>query len=74
MEIFDLLGAVFAADEVGDIFHRSRTIERDHGDDVFEDRRFQLFQIAFHAGRFELEDAGRSGFLEHPIGSFIIDR
>ena len=50
MEIFDLLGAVFAADEVGDIFHRSRTIERDHGDDVFEDRRFQLFQIALHAG------------------------
>ena len=44
----DGLLAVLAGDEVGDVIHRSRTVEGVHGDEVLENRRLQLAEILLH--------------------------
>ncbi len=74
MQVFDFLAAVLAIDEVGDIVHRSGTIESDHGDDVLEDGRLELFEVALHAIAFQLEDTGRLGFLQQGIGFLVVER
>ena len=49
VEILDSFCAVFAGDEVRNPVHGTGAIECDHGDDVFEHRRLELLEIAFHA-------------------------
>ena len=74
MEVFDRGAAVLAIDEIRDPLHGPGAIERDHSDDVLEDGRLELLQVALHARRFELEDPGRVGILEELEGEFIIER
>ena len=82
LEIFlhagDIIGdgllAVLAGDEVGDVIHRSRTVEGVHGDEVLENRRLQLTEILLHTRRLELEGSDGLAALVELIGKLIIDR
>ena len=47
-------------DKIGDIIHRSRTVEGVHGNQIFECRRLQFTQILLHTGRFKLECTDRT--------------
>ena len=74
MQVFDFFGAVLARDKIGDPVHRSRTIECNHGDDVFEDGGFQKFEVAFHARGFQLKHAGCFSALQEFVGFFVVER
>ena len=59
MEVGDRLLAVLAPDVGRDVVHRARPVERDHGREVVDRGRPELADVAAHARRLELEDAGR---------------
>ncbi len=48
---------MFTFDELRDVFHRSRTVEGIHGNQVLETVRLQCPQVFFHSGGLELEQA-----------------
>ena len=54
--------------------HWPRPVQGNHGDDIFKHTGAQLAQVAFHTGRFKLENTGRIPPLEELIGFFIIKR
>ena len=56
--ILDRLTSVLTVDKVGNVVHRSRTIQGVHGDQVFKLGRLQLLQIFLHTCRFKLECSG----------------
>ena len=59
----DRLVTVLTTDELRDIAHRSRTIQRIHGDEVFEHRRLQFAQVFLHTCRLKLERTYGASFL-----------
>ncbi len=59
MQVRDRLLAVLAADVGGDVVHRAGPVQRDHRREVVDRGRAQLANVAPHARRLELEDAGR---------------
>ena len=59
VEVGHRLQAVLAPDVGRDVVHRPRPVERHHGREVVHRGRAQLADVAPHAGRLELEDAGR---------------
>ena len=65
---------MFTADEIRNIVHRTRAVEGDHSDDIFEDSWLQLLQIAFHTRAFKLENTSGMSVLEEFECEFIIDR
>ena len=74
MQIGNFLLPVLAADKAVNKLYRPRAVQRHHGDDVFEMRRLERPQIAFHARRLKLEHACRVAALEQLIRLFIIKR
>ena len=52
VQVGNRLFAVLAANKAIDKLHRPRAVQRYHGDDVFEMRRLERPQVAFHACRF----------------------
>ncbi len=59
MQVRHRLLAVLPADVGRDVVHRPGAVERDHRREVEDRRRAELADVAPHAGRLELEDAGR---------------
>ena len=59
MEVGDRLLAVLPADVGRDVVHRPRAVQGDHRSEVVDRRRPELADVAPHARRLELEDAGR---------------
>jgi hypothetical protein len=55
--------AVFALDEGGDVFQRTRPVQRVHGDEVAELVGLQFTQVLLHPRAFELEGAVGLGAL-----------
>ena len=49
MEIFDALQTVFSVDKVWNPVHGTWSIQRDHGDNVFENGWLQLLQVQLHS-------------------------
>ena len=49
---------VLCIDEPVDVLHWPRAIQRDHGGNVADVRRFELFDVALHPGAFQLEHVG----------------
>ena len=69
----DERGVFLALDEVGDIVHRSRTVEGVHGDKVLEDRWLQLAQVFLHAARLKLERAHGASTAIELVGEGVVD-
>ena len=59
MEVGDLLLAVLAPDVGRDVLHGARPVEGNHGGEVVDPGRPELADVARHARRLPLEDAGR---------------
>ena len=53
--VFDRLTSLFTVDKVGDVVHRSRTIQGIHGNQILERTGFEFAKIFLHTRRFELE-------------------
>ena len=75
VEVVDLLLALFTQDEVVDHARTERagSIEREHGDDVFEAVGGQLLEQLLHAFRFNLEDRRGIGVLQDLVGLGIVE-
>src|ERR1035437_403184 len=73
MEVGDLLRAVLAADVGRDVVHRTGSVERHHGRQVEDGARSQLADVAPHAGRLELEYAGRFARCQQLEGLGVIE-
>ena len=63
----DRLTAVLAGHKVRDVFHRTRTVQGVHGDQILKHRGLQRLQVLLHAGRFVLEDADGVAALEQLV-------
>jgi hypothetical protein len=63
---------VFVADVLRNPLHRSRAIERDERDDIFEARGLELGADALHAVGFELEHAHRFAAAEHLVRLLVV--
>ena len=74
MVIHDRFLAVFAANKLRNVFHRTRTIQRIHGDEILETIRTEQAQIFFHAAGFELKKPRRFAAREHAERRFIVER
>ena len=74
VEVGDRLLAVLAADVGRDVVHRARAVERDHRREVVDRRRAQLADVAAHARRLELEDAGRLARCQQLEGRRVVER
>ena len=73
MVVAHLLPPVLAGDEVGDVRHRARAVERVHGDEVAEARGAERLEVLLHAVRLELEEAGRFAALEEAEGGGVVE-
>ena len=69
--ILDGLASPLTVDEVGDIIHRTRTVEGIHGNQILESARLQLTQIFLHTGRFKLERTDGAAVAIEFIGSRV---
>ena len=67
------LAAVLTVNEVGDVVHRTRTVQRVHGDEVLEGRGLQLAQVLLHTGRLELERTDGLAFAIELVGLGVIN-
>ena len=74
MIVGDLFLAVFARDIAVDELHRSRPVERHHGDQILKHIGLQFHQILAHAVTFKLEYAVGFAPAEHGVHFFIIQR
>ena len=63
---------MFALDELRNIVHRSRTIERVHGNEVTHDGWLELLHVLAHTCRLKLEDTYGSSLLEEFVGLCIV--
>ena len=70
----DLGPAVLALDEVGNELHRAGSVERDHGDEVFELLGPETAERVAHPGRLELEHAERLRLGEHLVRFLVVER
>ena len=68
----DGLAALLAVDEVGDVAHGARTVQRVHGDEVRQLLGLQLHEVLLHARRFELEESGRLAAAEELVGLLVV--
>ena len=66
--------AVLAADVGGDVRHRSRAEEGDHGGQVAHLGRLELLDVSAHAGAFQLEDAHRVAVAEQLERLRVVER
>ena len=64
---------MFTTDELRDIVHRTRTVERVHSDEVAHDGRFELLHVLAHTQRLKLEYTYRASLLEQFVGIGIFD-
>ena len=71
MEISDWFFTMFTLNKRVDKLHWARTIEGHHSDNIFKTVSFKVTQIALHAGRLKLEDAGSLSTLQK-FESFIV--
>src|SRR3989338_4127343 len=74
MDVRDGIPAVLARDEFGNKLHGAGTEQRDHGDDIIERGRLELFEVALHARGFELEHAGGARVLEKLERFLVVER
>ena len=74
VQVGDLLLAVLAADVGRDVVHGPGPEERHHGRQVVDRGRPQLLDVAAHARRLELEDAGRLAAREELEGPRVVER
>src|SRR5438094_7742440 len=74
MGVRDRLLTMLAADVCRDVVHRPRPEERDHGHHVFDPVRLELADVAPHAGRFQLEHAGRLPRTEQLERFLVVER
>ena len=74
MCVRDLFLPVLALDERLDELHGARAVERHHGNDVFDLRGLQVFDVPFHAVGFQLENAGCLRAAQEVEGEFVIER
>ncbi|OPY93379.1 MAG: hypothetical protein A4E73_00175 [Syntrophaceae bacterium PtaU1.Bin231] len=70
----DLCFSLLAGDEFGHHVHRSRPIQRDEGDDVFDAVRLHADEDVLHAGTLQLEHPVGIPFHEQLIGLAVIER
>ena len=71
MDVLEFL-SLHTRDEVGNVVHRTRAVERHEGDKFFKLGRMRRFQHFFHAGRLELEYGGGVRIAEDLVGSLVI--
>ena len=57
-----------------DKLHWPGPVQGNHGDDIFKHTGAQLAQVAFHTGRFKLENSRGIPPLKELIGFFVIKR
>ncbi len=62
---------MLTGDKGGDIIHRSRAVERVHGDEILELTRLKLLQVFLHPCRLKLEGAGGLSVAVEAVGGFI---
>ena len=74
VQVGDRLLAVLASDVGGDVGHRSRAEEGDHGGQVAHLGRLELLDVSAHAGAFQLEDAHRLAGGEELEGLAVVER
>ena len=74
VDVADRFLAVLAVGVGRDVLHRARPVERDEGDQILELGRLDLAERLAHAGRLELEDAGRLAAGEHRVGLLVVHR
>ena len=72
--VLDRLYAQFPVNEIRDIIHRSRPVERIHRNEVLETLRMQLLEPFHHARRFELEHRGSIASAVEFVGRSIVYR
>ncbi len=75
VEVVHRGAAVLAVDEVVHHarFQRPRTVQGQHGDDVFEGVGPQLLEQFLHAARFQLEHRGGVGVAQNLVGGRIVE-
>ena len=69
----DLGPPVPPVDEVRDQLHRSRPVERDHGDDVLQALGPEAAERVAHARRLQLEHAEGLGLAEELVGRGVVE-
>jgi hypothetical protein len=74
MLVGDGSASVLPVDEIVDEIHRSRSVERDHRDDVLEALRAEPLQGIAHPRRLQLEDPERPSFGEELEGLRVVER
>ena len=74
VEVRDRLLAVLAADVGGDVRHRSRAEEGDHGGQVAHLGRLELADVSAHPGALQLEDAHRVAVAEQLERLRVVER
>ena len=57
--VLDRCLPVFTLDKIGDILHRSRSVQGIHRHQILETVRFQRAQVLLHSRRLKLEQSGR---------------
>ena len=72
--VLDRLYAQFPVNEIRDIIHRTRPVERIHRNEVLETLRMQLLEPFHHARRFELEHRGSIASAVEFVGRSIVYR
>ena len=71
--VFDRFASLLAVDEVGNVVHRTRTVERVHSDEVFKDMRLQFAEVFLHAGGLELERAHGVALTVELVSLLVVD-
>jgi len=73
VRVFDHLAAVLARHKAGDQVHRTGSVQGVERNQVFQPRRFGVFEHALHAARFELEHGFGLAHLKQLVNGFIIE-
>ena len=71
--VLDGLASLLTVDEVGDVVHRSRSVEGVHGNQVLESAGLQLAQVLLHTGRFKLEGSDGTSVAVEFISGRVAD-
>ena len=66
--------AMLAPDELGNVAHRTGTIEGIHGDEVLEDGGLKLAEVFLHACRLKLERTHGTALLIEFVSLGVVDR
>ena len=65
---------MLTVDKVRNVIHRSRTVKRIHGNQVFESRRLQFPKVFLHARRLKLEGSDGTSVTVQAISCRIVNR